>query len=71
MKAKIDELESKNKSIRDFYRSIIDFNKGYRPRKNIVKDEKGVLVTDSHSILAGWRNHLSQLFNLLAPEFYI
>jgi hypothetical protein len=30
----------------------------------MVKDEKGDLVTDSHSILAGWRNHFSQLFNV-------
>ena len=29
-----------------------------------LKDEKGVLVTDSHSILARWRNHLSQLLNV-------
>ena len=34
---------------------------GYQPRTNIVKDEKGDLVTDSHSILARWRNHLSHL----------
>jgi hypothetical protein len=31
-------------------------NKGYQPRTNIVKDEKGDLVADSHSILARWRN---------------
>ena len=30
----------------------------------MVKDEKGYLVTDSHSILASWRNHLSQLLNV-------
>ena len=45
------------------YRGIIDFKQGYQPRTNIVKDEKGDLVTDSHSFLAGWRNHFSQLFN--------
>jgi len=28
-----------------------------------VKDERGDLVTYSHSILARWRNHFSQLFN--------
>jgi hypothetical protein len=27
-------------------------------------DEKGDLVTDSHSILARWRNHFSQLLNV-------
>ena len=46
------------------YRGISDFKKGYQPRTNIVKDEKGNLVTDCHSILARWRNHFSQLFNV-------
>jgi hypothetical protein len=51
LKAKINELEtnSKNKSIRELYREISDFKKGYQ---YIVKDEKGDLVADSHSILA-------------------
>jgi len=44
------------------YRGINDFKKGYQPRTNIVKDEKGELVTNIHSILARWRNHFSQLF---------
>jgi hypothetical protein len=30
----------------------------------IVKDEKGDLVADSHSFLARWRNHFSQLLNV-------
>jgi len=46
------------------YRGISDFKKGYQSRTNIVKDEKGDLVADSHSILARWRNHLSQLLNI-------
>ena len=40
------------------------FKKGYQPRCNIVKDEKGDLVADSHSIVARWRNYFSQLFNV-------
>jgi hypothetical protein len=40
------------------------FKKGYHPRTNIVKDENSYLITDSHSILARWRNHSSQLFNV-------
>jgi len=40
------------------YRGINDFRKGYQPRADIVKDEKGDLVTFSHSILARWRNQL-------------
>jgi hypothetical protein len=49
----------KIKNIRDLYRGINDFKKDYLPRTNIVKDEKGHLVTDSHSTLAMWRNHFS------------
>jgi len=30
----------------------------------LVKDEKCDLVADSHSILAGWRNHVSQQLNV-------
>jgi hypothetical protein len=32
-------------------------------RTNIVKDEKGDLVADYHSILGRWRNYFSQLLN--------
>ena len=46
------------------YRGINDFKKGYQPRYNIVKDEKGDLVADTHIIMARWRNYLSQLFNV-------
>jgi hypothetical protein len=61
MKAKIDDLEtnSKTKNIRDLCRGISVLKKGYQSRINKVKDEKGDLVTDCHSILAIWRNHLS------------
>jgi hypothetical protein len=66
LKAKINELEtnSKNKNIRDLYRGINDFKKGYQTRNNLVKDDKGDLVADCHSILAGWRTHFFQLLNI-------
>ena len=66
LKVKIDELEinSRIKYIIDLYRGIIDFKNGYQPRTNIVRDEKGDLVTDSHSILARWKGYFSQLFNV-------
>jgi hypothetical protein len=41
-----------------------DCKKGYQPRTNIIKDEKGDVVTDSPSILARWRNYFSQLLNV-------
>ena len=43
---------------------INDFKMGYQPRCNIVKDEKGDLFADSHSIVARWRNYFSQLFSV-------
>jgi len=46
------------------YRDITDFTKGYQPRTNILKDEIGDLVADSHSVSARWRNHLSQILNI-------
>jgi len=46
------------------YSGISDFKKGYPPRTNKVKTEKGDLVTDCHSILATWRNHFCQLLNV-------
>jgi len=65
-KAKFEELEtnSKIKNIRDLYRGFNDFKKGYQPRTNIVKDDKGDSVADFHSILARWRNYFSQLLNV-------
>jgi hypothetical protein len=43
------------------YRGISDFKKGSQPRTNVAKGEKGDLIAGSHSILARWRNHFSQL----------
>ena len=56
--------KSNIQNIRNLYRGINDFKKGYQPRCNIVKYEKGHLVADSHSIVASWRNYFSQLFNV-------
>ena len=54
LRDKIEELETNSKinNIRDLYRSINDMKKGYQPRTRIIKDEKGELVADSHSIMA-------------------
>ena len=66
LKAKIEVLETnrKIKNIRDLYRGMNHFKKGYEPRINIVKNEKGDLVADCEGILARWRNHFSQLLNV-------
>ena len=66
LKAKIEEhgTNSKIKNIRDLYRGINDFKRCYPPCTNILKDEMGDMVADSHSILARWRKHFSQLLNI-------
>jgi len=46
------------------YRGFNDFKKGYQARTIIVKDKKGDLVADSHSIMTKWRNYFSQLLNV-------
>jgi hypothetical protein len=53
MKGKINELETNDKSrnIRDLYRGINEFKKGYKPRISIIKNENGNLLADPHCIL--------------------
>jgi hypothetical protein len=46
------------------FRGINDFKKGYELRTNMVKDEKGDLFANSHSILARCRIHFSQPLNV-------
>jgi len=45
-------------------RGISDSEKGYQPRTNIGKIEKGGLVTDCHIILGMWRKHFFQILNV-------
>jgi len=63
LKGKIQRLEthSKNKNIRNFYRGVIEFRKGYQPINSVLKDAKGDRLADSHGILNSWRNMLCQL----------
>jgi hypothetical protein len=57
----IDELATniKNKNIRDLYRKINEFKMGYQPRSNLVKDQNGDLLAESHNILNRWKNYFS------------
>jgi hypothetical protein len=45
-----NELNSKNKNIRDLYRDITEFKKGYQPKTNLVKDERGDLLADPQKL---------------------
>jgi hypothetical protein len=40
------------------------FKKGYQPRPNLVKDERGKLLADPHKILNRWKNYFCQLLNV-------
>jgi hypothetical protein len=66
LKDKINELamNSKNKNIRDLYRGINEYRRGYQPRINLVKDKNGDLLADSYNILYRWKNCFSQLLNV-------
>jgi hypothetical protein len=66
LKDKINEVatHSTNKNIRDLYRGINKFNKGYQSTTYLVKDENGDQLADFHNILNRWRNYFSQLLNV-------
>jgi hypothetical protein len=66
LKDKIYELatNSRNKNIRDLHRGINYLKECYQPRSNLVRDEKGDLLADSHDILNRWKNYFSQLLNV-------
>jgi hypothetical protein len=66
LKDKINELESnsKNKNIGDLYRGINEFKKGYQPRTNLVKDEKGDLLLDAYEIVNRLMDYFCKLLNV-------
>jgi glucan phosphorylase len=63
LKGKINELtmnsKNKNKNIREQYRGINEFKRG-----NLMMDENGDLLADSHNILNKRKNYFSQLLNV-------
>jgi hypothetical protein len=63
LKDKMNELatNSKNKNIIDLYRGINGFKRGHQPKNNLVKDENGDLLADSHPILNRWKNYFYYL----------
>jgi hypothetical protein len=52
------------KNIRDLYRGTSKFQRRYKPKNNLVKDENGDLLADSHNNLNRWKNCFSQLLNV-------
>jgi hypothetical protein len=56
LNGQINELETKNenKTIRDLYRGINEFKKGYQHRINITKYDIGNLLAVPQSVLNMW-----------------
>jgi hypothetical protein len=46
---------------------ITEFKKGYQPKTNLVKDERGDLLADPQKILTRWKNYFFQLLNVQGP----
>ena len=54
MKAKIKNLQNnnKNKNIRNMYKGINEFKKGYQPRAHVINKDDGTILADTASILS-------------------
>jgi hypothetical protein len=50
LKDKINGLVTCSKNIKDLCREINEFKKVFQPRINLVNDENGNLLEDSHNI---------------------
>jgi hypothetical protein len=63
---KINELvmNSERNHIRDLYRGISEFKRGYQPRSNLVMDENGDLLADSNTVVNRWKSYFSQVLNV-------
>jgi hypothetical protein len=61
------ELNSKNKNISDLYRGTTEFKKGYKPKTNLIHDERGDLLADPQKIPTRWKNYICQLLNVQGP----
>jgi hypothetical protein len=65
LKDKINKLPINSKNnIRDLYRGINEFKRGYQPGSNSLKDEISDLLADSHNILNSSKKLFSQLLNM-------
>jgi hypothetical protein len=66
LKGRIKELGTinKNKNIRDLYKGINEFKKGYQPGINIIKDENGNLIAYPQNVLNRCKNFFNQVLNV-------
>jgi hypothetical protein len=52
------------KSIKCPYRRVKEFQKGYQPRSNLVKDKNSDLLANSDNIVNWWKRYFSQVLNV-------
>jgi hypothetical protein len=66
LKGKINEFETsnKNKNLRDLYRGINKFKKGYQTLMNIIKDENGNLLADPQNVLNRWKDFFNRVLKV-------
>jgi hypothetical protein len=57
-------MNSKDKNIRNLYREMNEFKRGYQSRTNLLKDENGDLLADSCNNVNRWKSYFSQLLNV-------
>jgi hypothetical protein len=57
-------MHSKNNNNTDLYRGIIELQRVYQHRSNIVKDNIGGLQADSHSTLNRRKNYVYEIWKL-------
>jgi hypothetical protein len=58
------EIKSKNKNIRDLYRVINEFKKGYQRRTNLVKNKDCDLLQDYRNNFNRCKNYFCELLNI-------
>jgi hypothetical protein len=61
LKDKILELatNSKSKEVRELYRGLNEYKRGYQLRNNLVKVKNGDPLADSYNMLNKWKNYFS------------
>jgi hypothetical protein len=66
LEGKINEIESNNKKkhVRDLYRGINEFKKGYQPRINIIKHQNVNPLAKSQNVLNRWKDFFNQVLNI-------
>ena len=58
------EENSKNKNIREMYKGINEFMKGYQPHTYVIKTDDGTIVADTASISSRWEQFFGNLLNV-------